>query len=94
MLSRTKITGLVGFDATTPSRKDLRQKLAGTLKLEENKVAITLIKTAFGERKAKFEANVYDSIEDLSRFESVIVLRRLGMAPKKVKAAKEQKKSK
>lgn len=94
LLSRTKIRGIVGFDSVTPSRAELRQKLSSSLKVDEGGVAVTSIRTGFGERKAVFEAHVYSSPEELMRTESIVVLRRLGLKPKKAKAAKEAKPAK
>ena len=94
MLARTKISGVIGFDSVTPSRADLRQKISASLKVDEGRVAIIAIRTGFGERKAMFEANVYSSPEELSKFESVVILRRLGLKQKKAKAAKEAKPAK
>ncbi len=86
LLSRTKVHGIVGFEAATPSRPDLKKKVAEALKVAEQNVSVTLIDTAFGEKKAKFEAHVYSSPEDLKKFESSVVLARQGLKEKKAKA--------
>lgn len=89
LLKRTAVKGLVGFEASTPSRSELRKKVAEALKADEANVAIGSIRTAFGEKKAAFAANIYSSPQDLDKYESVVTLTRHGLRQKKVKAVKE-----
>ena len=89
LLKRTSVKGLVGFETSTPSRPELRKKVSEALKADEAKVALSSIRTVFGEKKAAFVANIYDSPQDLDRYESVVTLTRHGLRQKKVKAAKE-----
>lgn len=89
LLKRTSVKGLVGFESSTPSRPELRKKVAEALKAVEANVVIGSIKTAFGEKKAAFVANIYSSPQDLDKYESVVALTRHGLRQKKVKAAKE-----
>ncbi len=92
LLSRTMLTGMVGFsEKTTPSRADLRKQIASAMKVEEGLVAVPLIKNKFGERVAKFQAHVYKNPADLEKFEASKVLVRHGLRQKKAKAAKEKK---
>ncbi len=89
LLKRTAVKGLVGFESSTPSRSELRKKVAEALKAAEANVAISSIRTAFGEKKAAFVANIYGSPQDLDRYESVVTLARHGLRQKKVRASKE-----
>jgi len=89
LLKRTAVRGLVGFEASTPSRSELRKKVAEVLKADEAKVTISSIRTLFGEKKAAFVANIYSSPQDLDKYESVVTLTRHGLRQKKVKASKE-----
>ncbi len=90
LLSRVMLKGFVGFEKSTPSRSDFRKKLSEMLKEDEKKVAVSSISTLFGEKKASFEAHVYNSPADVEKFESVVVLARHGLREKKAKAAKEK----
>ena len=93
LLKRTVVKGFVGFEASTPSRAELRKRVSDALKVDENKVAVCIIKTKFGEKRADFEAHIYASPEALDKSESVVVLRRHGLRAKKEKAAKQATKA-
>ncbi len=92
LLSRIVVKGVVGFESATPSRIELKKKIAEALKSGEENVSVTLIDTAFGEKKAKFEAHIYSSPADLKKFESEVVLTRQGLKEKKAKASEAKPK--
>ncbi|MBI2133784.1 hypothetical protein HYU11_03835 [Candidatus Woesearchaeota archaeon] len=91
LFSRTRVKGVVGFDASTPSRADLRKKVSESMKAAQDNVAIPTLNTVFGEKKANFEAHIYNSPADLNKYEPAVVLTRHGLRPKKAKAEKAAK---
>jgi len=60
LLSRMRVCGNLTFEATTPSKDELKKAIAAALKADENLVVVKKIDNAFGKRAAKFEACVYD----------------------------------
>ena len=73
LLSRTELEGVISFDASTPSRAEVRKKLADALKTDETLIAVKTIATSYGERSAKLSANIYKTKEDLEKFESKFI---------------------
>ncbi len=60
LLSRTKVSGDMTFEATTPSNDEVRKSLATAAKADEKLVVLKGIYNAFGAKKASFSAYVYD----------------------------------
>ena len=92
LLSRIELTGEVHFDASTPSRAELRKKVAEALKVAEELVVIRVIDNCFGQKKAVFKANAYKTKGDLDRNESMIYLMKGVPREKKQKEAKPKAK--
>ena len=76
LLSRTEISGMLGFESSTPSRLEVRKKLSEALKADESLVMVTAIKTSFGEKSAEITANVYKTKEDAAKFETKTIKNR------------------
>ena len=60
LLSRKRITTEIHFDGATPKKDQIKQGIADKLKCDVNNVEVRHVYTAFGERKAKAIANIYD----------------------------------
>ena len=60
LLSRTKVTGDMTFESTTPKNEDVRKSIASAAKADEKLVVVKGIYNAFGAKKASFSAYVYD----------------------------------
>ncbi len=69
LLSRLRVTGNLTFEATTPSKADLKKAIAHATKAEESLIVVKQIDNAFGKKSAKFEANIYDNEKDMQRIE-------------------------
>ena len=69
LLSRTEISAEIYFEKATPSNNDVKKQLAAELKVEENRIAIKNIYTAFGFSSAKVKAYTYDSEDSLKKIE-------------------------
>jgi len=85
LLKRNEVTFQVDHEGSgTPSRVEIRQKLAGMLKTDEEKVYVKKIETKTGSMTAVGEANVYDSVEQAKQIEPEhIILRNTSKSEKK-----------
>jgi len=93
LLKRKEIQFEVDHSQTkgTPSRLEIRNKLAETLKTKPELVYVKRVETKTGTMKAKGEANAYESIEQAKLIEpEYIITRHLPPAEKKEKAAEEK----
>lgn len=71
LLSRIEVSGEIVFSGATPSNADLQKAIADKLKVDPSVVKVKNINTSFGETKASFEVNVYQSKELLDNFEPI-----------------------
>jgi len=71
----------------TPSRKELRPKIAAMLNAKEDLVVINKVGHSFGSREALIEVNVYENQAALKKFESKHLIER-DSGKKKEKTAK------
>ncbi len=76
LLSRTEMQGTISFEASTPSRLEVRKKISEALKVDESLVMVKEIATSFGEKSAKVTAHVYKTKEDAAKFEPKTVKNR------------------
>jgi small subunit ribosomal protein S24e len=89
LLERTELVGEVGFEAVTPSRVEVRKKMASALNIAEELIVVTEIMPTFGERKAKLAVNIYKTKEALQKIESPVAKERnFPTGEKKAKAPK------
>jgi len=63
-------------EGATPSRNDVRQKLAGLFNANPETVVIDYIKPEFGISEAYCYAKIYDSVEDLKSIEEDHIIKR------------------
>ncbi|MFO7967828.1 MAG: 30S ribosomal protein S24e [Archaeoglobaceae archaeon] len=76
VLRRKEVHFKVKFDAQTPSRRDLKQKLAGLYATNSENVVIDYVKSEFGMGEANSYAKIYDNTDDLKKFESKHIIKR------------------
>lgn len=76
LLKRKEIEFILKFDAKTPSRSDVRKKLAGRYSSSEDRVVVDYIKSEFGKTEAKCYAKIYDSKEILELIEAKHIIQR------------------
>lgn len=74
LLKRKEVHIKVKFEEKTPTRKDLREKIAGLFSVGLERIVVDYIKTEFGKREAKCYVKIYDSAEDLKRLEEEHIL--------------------
>ena len=85
LLSRTKIEAEMVFEKTTPSRTEVKSKLAKNLGKDEKLVVVRSIYTSYGLKKAKNIAYVYENEASLKRIEAEIKKGAKEKAPKDTK---------
>ncbi|MDO8627607.1 MAG: 30S ribosomal protein S24e [Candidatus Diapherotrites archaeon] len=88
LLSRKEIDFLVEDVKTTPSRKDIVEKLAAQLGCEKSLVIVDNIKTIYGQTSVTGFAKVYKDKKALDRTELAFKLKRHN-----AEGAKEEKKA-
>jgi small subunit ribosomal protein S24e len=77
-------------EAGTPSRAEVKQKLAANLDVDAQKIIIKKYKTKTGSMVAEGEANVYDSAEQANKTEPKYIIKR-NIPKTEKKEQKEQK---
>ncbi len=83
LLSRKEITAQISFKGATPSKEDIKKKLASAIKSNEKLTVIKNVFTSFGSETAKVIAYQYINEEDMRKIE-----------PKEKKHKKEEKETK
>jgi small subunit ribosomal protein S24e len=76
LLKRRELHLRVSFDGKTPSRAEIREKVAGIMNAEQNRLVIDYVKNEFGKREAKVYAKIYDSVEAMKAIEEKHILER------------------
>lgn len=76
LLKRKEIHCRLIFEGKTPSRKEVREKIAGLMNAELDKIIIDYIKTEFGKTEAKCYVKIYDTVEDLKAIEEDHIIAR------------------
>ncbi len=66
-LQRKEVQGEVTFEGATPSQKQIAEALAAKLNAKADAIFIVHVYTGFGSNKARFEAHVYPSKEQLEK---------------------------
>ena len=72
LLSRTKVEAEIVFEKATPSREEIKSKLAKDLGKDEKLIAVKGIYTDYGLKKARNVSYVYENEESLKRIEPQI----------------------
>lgn len=90
LLGRKRINYIVEFDLGTPSKKEILENLARSLKIDKELIAIRHIYQRFGDTKAKIIVHVYKNKEDLKKLEKKVKKEESVEKPKE--ASKEEKK--
>src|SRR3989338_921943 len=88
LLSRVKVEAEIVFEKATPSREEIKSKLAKDLSKDEKLIVVKSIYTDYGLKKARNVSYVYENEEFLKRIEPKIKEKSGG----KKKEAKEDSK--
>ncbi|MCS7130416.1 MAG: 30S ribosomal protein S24e [Archaeoglobaceae archaeon] len=94
LLKRKEMHLRVSFNGKTPSRMEIREKIAGLMNSELSRVILDHIKTEFGKREARVYVKIYDSPEALKAIEEKHIIERNfpELKEKKEEAKEEAKK--
>ncbi|MEM0214465.1 MAG: 30S ribosomal protein S24e [Archaeoglobaceae archaeon] len=76
LLKRKEVYFRVRFNGKTPSRAEIREKVAGLMNAELKRVVLDYVKTEFGKREAKVYAKIYDTEEAMKAIEDRHILER------------------
>jgi small subunit ribosomal protein S24e len=76
LLHRKDIQMLVDYDGATPKRAELLKLIAEHLKASEDRIAIIKMESLFGQHKLSVHCHVYDTVEDMKKYEREYVLKR------------------
>jgi len=88
VFGRTEIDFVIEDAKTTPSRKELKQRISALKNSKEELISIDFVRQSFGEHIAKGKAFVYSNEERLKRIEPEFLAKREKEA-KKAEASEE-----
>lgn len=93
MLARQEIEFTAKEVTSTPSRAEIRKKLAATLNADEKCLIIDVLGTAYGSREISGTARVYSNAADLKKTElPFIITRNFGKEEEKKEEPKAEAK--
>lgn len=93
VLERKEINFKIDGAKATPSRKEIKKRLAALKNSKEELVSIDSIKQAYGEHKAQGKAFIYKNLERLNKIEPTYLKHR-GQKKKHTKEKEEKSKEK
>jgi ribosomal protein S24E len=83
LMHRRDVSARISYEASTPSRMDIRKAAAEHLKAKEETVLITKILPEVGSPSANVELRIYDNEQVMKDIEYNYTLVRHGLAEKK-----------
>ncbi|MCL2550220.1 MAG: 30S ribosomal protein S24e [Methanimicrococcus sp.] len=90
LLNRSELDFTVEYEGPTPSRADVRKKLAALLNKDVNLVIVQKMESEFGHSVAKGYAKVYQSEERMKQIEHAHVLLRNTMPEEPAEEAADE----
>jgi small subunit ribosomal protein S24e len=91
VIGRKEIKADVVYVDVHPKRQEIRESIAKAINAEPANVIVSRIRNNFGLRKSRIDANVYDSPDDVKKYELRYKLVRAGIMEKKKKVEKAPK---
>ncbi len=76
LLKRKEVYCRLSFEGKTPSRSEVRAKIAGLMNAEPERAIVDYIKTEFGKTEARCYVKIYDTVEDLQKIEEEHIIER------------------
>ncbi len=76
LLKRREVYCRLTFEGKTPSRKEVRERIAGLMNAELERIVVDYIKTEFGKTEARCYVKIYDTVEDLKAIEEDHIIAR------------------
>lgn len=90
LINRKEAKCEIAYAEAPPKRLEIRDAIAQKFNTEPKKVVVTKIKNAFGLRKSIVYANLYNVAEDVKKYESSHIVKRMKLESKE-KPAEEKK---
>lgn len=79
MFHRKDVQMILEYDGATPKRAELLKLISEYLKAPEDRIAVVKTENLFGQRKLSIHCHIYDTPEDMKKYERKYVLRRQGV---------------
>ncbi|HYC19976.1 MAG TPA: hypothetical protein VEF35_05085, partial [Candidatus Bathyarchaeia archaeon] len=76
LLNRKQLQLKIQYEAATPARKEVKDKVAADFKVEPERVIIDNMQTAFGKKEATAYIKIYESAEAALQIEQEHILKR------------------
>jgi len=76
LLKRREVYCRLSYEGKTPSRAEVRAKVASLMNAEVDRVVVDYIKPEFGKTEAKCYVKIYDSVDDLRKIEEEHIVKR------------------
>jgi small subunit ribosomal protein S24e len=76
LLNRRELDFVVKYEGSTPSRNDIRNKLAAMLNAPLDLLVIQRIKTEYGMQESKGYAKLYEDADRMKQVEQAYILKR------------------
>lgn len=76
LLNRRELDFVVKYEGSTPSRNDIRNKLAAMLNAPLELLVIQRIKTEYGMQESKGYAKLYEDADRMKQVEQAYILKR------------------
>lgn len=79
LLNRRELDLLISYESSTPKRDEVRKMLSEKYGVEVERIIIEKMESIFGTRKAKAHIHIYDTVNDVKKYERRHVLKRHGL---------------
>ncbi len=76
LLKRREVYCRLTFEGKTPSRREVRERIAGLMNAELDRTVVDYIKTEFGMTEARCYVKIYDTVDDLKAIEEDHIIAR------------------
>ncbi len=90
LLNRHEVDFNVSFEGPTPSRNDIRSKLAAMLNKPLELLIIQKVDNYFGKQEAKGYAKIYDDEQSMKKLENEYVLNRNALPEPEAEEASDE----
>ncbi len=91
LLQRREVQFSISHNLGTPSRQEIKEKLAAYLNSKPELVIIERMKSEFGKRETKGYAKIYENVDRLKDVETEHIIQRNEKKPEKKEEGAEKK---
>lgn len=90
LLKRTEVTGRIGFEGATPSRKEVVAAVSKAMNAKKDVIIVRKVTMKYGEQAAELLAYVYDNRKSLEALEQEFSIKKNTFEEKKEETPKEK----